>query len=198
MARQTTSTRHQRPQRKFRQHLRRAHGLEFRAARSVISSPPATPTMSFPSTCRPANTRPKPPGPPSPTPWTSAIPATSFASSRSSTKNSRPSNPSSAAPASPTKRPSSTILDLYTTSPLPARSPWRSRLSRTSTLPRSPSRRQRHLPRDRPSGEILRRRRTPHRQPIPLPENVKTLLNRQKHSVRITPDYAQLKEYLLS
>ena len=33
---------------------------------------------------------------------------------------------------------------------------------------------------------------------IPLPENVKTLLNRQKHSVRIAPDYAQLKEYLLS
>jgi threonine synthase len=33
---------------------------------------------------------------------------------------------------------------------------------------------------------------------IPLPENVKTLLNRQKHSVRITPDYAQLKDFLLS
>lgn len=33
---------------------------------------------------------------------------------------------------------------------------------------------------------------------IPLPENVKTLLNRQKHSIRIAPDYAQLKEYLLS
>ena len=33
---------------------------------------------------------------------------------------------------------------------------------------------------------------------IPLPANVKTLLNRQKHSVRIAPDYAQLKEYLLS
>ena len=32
---------------------------------------------------------------------------------------------------------------------------------------------------------------------IPLPENVKTLLNRQKHSTHITPDYAQLKEYLL-
>ena len=33
---------------------------------------------------------------------------------------------------------------------------------------------------------------------IPLPANVKTLLNRQKHSVRIASDYAQLKEYLLS
>jgi threonine synthase len=33
---------------------------------------------------------------------------------------------------------------------------------------------------------------------IPLPENVKTLLNHQKHSTRIAPDYAQLKEYLLS
>jgi threonine synthase len=33
---------------------------------------------------------------------------------------------------------------------------------------------------------------------IPLPENVKTLLNRKKHSIRIAPDYAQLKEYLLS
>jgi threonine synthase len=33
---------------------------------------------------------------------------------------------------------------------------------------------------------------------IPLPENVKTLLNRQKHSTPIAPDYAQLKEYLLS
>jgi threonine synthase len=33
---------------------------------------------------------------------------------------------------------------------------------------------------------------------IPLPENVKTLLNRQKHSTRIAPDYAQLKDFLLS
>ena len=33
---------------------------------------------------------------------------------------------------------------------------------------------------------------------IPLPENVKALLNRHKHSVRIASDYAQLKEYLLS
>jgi threonine synthase len=33
---------------------------------------------------------------------------------------------------------------------------------------------------------------------IPLPTNVKTLLNRQKHSVCIASDYAQLKEYLLS
>ena len=33
---------------------------------------------------------------------------------------------------------------------------------------------------------------------IPLPENVKTLLNRPKHSTCIAPDYAQLKEYLLS
>ncbi len=33
---------------------------------------------------------------------------------------------------------------------------------------------------------------------IPLPENVKPLLNRQKHSVRIAPDYAQLKDFLLS
>jgi threonine synthase len=33
---------------------------------------------------------------------------------------------------------------------------------------------------------------------IPLPANVKTLLNRQKHSTHIAPDYAQLKEYLLS
>lgn len=33
---------------------------------------------------------------------------------------------------------------------------------------------------------------------IPLPANVKTLLNHQKRSVRIAPDYAQLKEYLLS
>jgi threonine synthase len=30
---------------------------------------------------------------------------------------------------------------------------------------------------------------------IPLPENVKTLLNRQKHSTRIAPDYAQLKDF---
>ena len=33
---------------------------------------------------------------------------------------------------------------------------------------------------------------------IPLPENVKTLLNHQKHSTRIAPDYAQLKDFLLS
>jgi threonine synthase len=33
---------------------------------------------------------------------------------------------------------------------------------------------------------------------IPLPANVKSLLNRQKHSVRIAPDYAQLKDFLLS
>jgi threonine synthase len=33
---------------------------------------------------------------------------------------------------------------------------------------------------------------------IALPANVKILLNRQKHSTRIAPDYAQLKEYLLS
>jgi len=33
---------------------------------------------------------------------------------------------------------------------------------------------------------------------IPLPANVKSLLNRQKRSIRIAPDYAQLKEFLLS
>ena len=33
---------------------------------------------------------------------------------------------------------------------------------------------------------------------IPLPENVKTLLNHQKHSTCIAPDYAQLKDFLLS
>jgi threonine synthase len=33
---------------------------------------------------------------------------------------------------------------------------------------------------------------------IPLPESVKVLLNQPKYSLRLDPDYAQLKDYLLS
>jgi threonine synthase len=33
---------------------------------------------------------------------------------------------------------------------------------------------------------------------IPLPASVNVLLNQQKHSIHLLPDYAQLKDYLLS